>query len=77
MKQLVLFDDYGHVMTLEQKGNMTWLELYNFLESEKIKNPKFLNETILVHDLETGDEHPCDMIIFDDTNKLVLSINNL
>lgn len=76
MKQLVLQDDYGPILTIVEKNNMTWGELYNFLTSEKENNPYLLNEHVLVHNIETGDEYSCDTTVFDGTNRLVLSINN-
>jgi hypothetical protein len=55
---------------------MTWGELYNFLASEKENNPDLFNEWVLVHNIETGDEYPCDTTVFSDNNRLVLSINS-
>lgn len=75
MKQKMLFDDYGPVLTIEE-NRMTWNELYNFLVSQKAKNPELFNQHVMVHNIETGDEYPCDTTVFSDNNRLVLSINN-
>jgi hypothetical protein len=76
MKQLVLHDDHGPILTIVERNNMTWGELYNFLASEKENNPDLFNEWVLVHNIETGDEYPCDTTVFSDNNRLVLSINS-
>lgn len=76
MKQLTLFDDYGPILTIEQETRMTWNELYNFLDSQKVMNPALFNQHVMVHNIETGDEYPCDTTVFSDNNRLVLSINN-
>lgn len=75
MKQKLLFDDYGPVLTIEE-NKMTWLELYDFLTSQKEKNPELFSQHVIVHNLETGDEYPCDTTVFSDNNRLVLSIND-
>jgi hypothetical protein len=75
MKQKMLFDDYGPVLTIEE-NKMTWNELYNFLVSQKTDNPELFNQYVMVHNIETGDEYPCDTTVFSDNNRLVLSINN-
>ena len=76
MKQLHLFDDYGPVLTIEQENKMTWNDLYEFLTSQKETNPNLFIEHVMVHNIETGDEYPCDTNVFSDNNRLVLSINN-
>lgn len=76
MKQLTLFDDYGPVLTIEQENRMTWNELYDFLDSQKVTNPELFKQHVMVHNIETGDEYPCDTTVFSDNNRLVLSINN-
>lgn len=75
MKQKLLFDDYGPVLTIEE-NKMTWNELYDFLDSQKVKNPELFKQHVMVHNIETGDEYPCDTTVFSDNNRLVLSINN-
>lgn len=75
MKQKMLFDDYGPVLTIEE-NRMTWNELYNFLVSQKVTNPELFNQHVMVHNIETGDEYPCDTTVFSDNDRLVLSINN-
>lgn len=80
MKQLTLFDDYGPILKIEEK-TMTWLDLYNFLHTNannlsKINDmSRFWNQSVVVHDIETGDEYACDTLILDES-KLVISINN-
>lgn len=62
---------------------MTWLELYNFLH-EKANDITNLDSdmwqsTVLMHNIETGDEYPCDTWMITDDNdtgtRLVLGIN--
>lgn len=80
MKQMTLFDDYGPVLTIEQENKMTWLDLYNFLhknanDSSKLDEmSRYWNQHVMVHNLETDDEYPCDTLIIND--KLILAINN-
>jgi hypothetical protein len=80
MKQLHLFDDYGPVLTIEENNNMTWLDLYNFLhknanDAKKFNDmSRFWNQHVMVHNMETDDEYPCDTLIIND--RLVLSIND-
>jgi hypothetical protein len=76
MKQLTLFDDYGPVLTIEKENRMTWLELYDFLTSQKENNPDLFKQHVMVHNIETGDEYPCDTTVFSHNNRLVLSIND-
>jgi hypothetical protein len=61
---------------------MTWLELYNMLhqKANDINNldSKFWQSDVSFHNLETGDEHPCDTWEITDQNqepRLVLGIN--
>lgn len=75
MKQKLLFDDYGPVLTIEE-NRMTWNELYDFLTTQKTTNPELFRQHVMVHNIETGDEYPCDTTVFSDNNRLVLSINN-
>lgn len=80
MQQLTLFDDYGPVLTIKQEKKMTWLDLYNFLhknanDSSKFNDmSRFWNQHVMVHNMETDDEYPCDTLIIGD--RLVLSIIN-
>ena len=76
MKQLTLFDDYGPVLTIEEEKRMTWNDLYDFLDSQKVTNPELFKQHVMVHNIENGDEYPCDTTIFSDNNRLVLSIND-
>lgn len=63
-------------------NNMTWLDLYNFL-NDQANNPKnfgSLNWTdqVMIHDAETGDEFNCDTYQITDhrgVDRLVLTIN--
>jgi hypothetical protein len=79
MRQLILFDDYGPVLTIEQEKQMTWLDLYNFLHKHANdintteQMSKIWNQHVMVHNMETDDEYPCDTIITND--RLVLGIN--
>ena len=76
MTQMTLFDDYGPIRTIEKEKKMTWGELYNYLSSQKDNNPELFKQHVLVHNIETGDEYPCDTVVFSDNHRLVLSINN-
>lgn len=76
MRQMTLFDDYGPILNLEKENKMTWSELYDYLNSQRDKNPELFNQHVMVHNIETGDEYPCDTTIFSDNHRLVLSINN-
>jgi hypothetical protein len=76
MTQMTLFDDYGPIITIEKEKKMTWSELYDYLNSQKDNNPELFNQHVMVHNIETGDEYPCETTVFDDNNRLVLSICN-
>lgn len=76
MTQLSLFNDYIQDPIIKQENKMTWNELYDFLDSQKVMNPALFDQHVVVHDIETGDEYPCDTTVFSDNNRLVLSINN-
>ena len=61
---------------------MTWLDLYNYLyeKAHDVNNPDsdFWKQVVMFHNLETGDEHPCDTweISFTDGKpRVVLGIN--
>jgi len=79
MKQLILFDDYGPILTIEQEKKMTWLDLYNFLHknANSINNheemSKYWNQHVMIHNVETNDEYTCDTLIIN--GRLVLGIN--
>ena len=63
-------------------NNMTWLDLYNFLlrQANDSKNFGKMNwqETVMVHDANTGEEINCDTWIISSNNgqdRLVLATN--
>jgi hypothetical protein len=63
-------------------NNMTWLDLYNFLYSQAndTKNVGKINwqDSVVVHDANTGDEMNCDTWIVSDNrgnDRLVLATN--
>lgn len=55
---------------------MTWTQLLLFLASEREKGNINLDSHVMIHNIETGDEYTCDTLVFENTNRLVLSINN-
>lgn len=62
---------------------MTWLDLYNFLhqKANDVNNldSQLWNDTVMVHNVETDDEYPCDLWnIYDNGGncRQVIVINN-
>jgi hypothetical protein len=51
---------------------MTWLDLYNFLhqKANDVSNldSELWNATVMVHNVETDDEYPCDVWKISDNN---------
>lgn len=56
-------------------SKMTWKELLIFLLQEKEMGRLLEDHYVMVHNIETGDEHHCDTLILDNTNRLVLGID--
>tara|TARA_B100001778_G_C18556187_1_gene615481 strand:+ start:397 stop:579 length:183 start_codon:yes stop_codon:yes gene_type:complete len=52
---------------------LTWLDLLAFLQDLKDRGELPSEDDVMLHNLETGDEYPCD--VFEVDNKLVMSIN--
>lgn len=53
-------------------NKLTWEDLLNFLT--KLKNEGKLPENdVMLHNIETGDEYPCDVLELD--GRLVMAIN--
>lgn len=77
MAQLMLFEETEEKMSTKY---MTWLDLYNFLHKNandinKLNEmSKFWGQHVIVHNVETDDEYPCDTLIIND--RLVLGINS-
>ena len=46
-----------------------------FLLQEKQAGRLVEDNYVMIHNIETGDEHYCDTIILDNTNRLVLAMN--
>lgn len=82
MTQLMLFDEVQQSKEekIMAKNGMKWLDLYNFLHknandiSKFNDMSRFWNQHVMVHNVETADEYPCDTLIIND--RLVLSINH-
>lgn len=61
---------------------MTWLDLYNFLhqKANDVSNldSELWNATVMVHNVETDDEYPCDVWKISDNGRWrqVIVINN-
>lgn len=63
-------------------NNMTWLDLYNFLYEKANDNRNFgkinWQDSVMIHDANTGDEVTCDTWIIsnnDGQDRLVLATN--
>lgn len=54
-------------------GKLTWKDLLEFLNEEKKNGSLPEDEDVLMHNIETGDEYPCNVFRFDD--RLLLGIN--
>lgn len=53
-------------------GQLTWEDLLNFLT--KLKHEDKLPENdVMLHNIETGDEYPCDLLELE--GKLYIAIN--
>lgn len=53
-------------------GKLTWEDLLNFLT--KLKNEgKLTNNDVMLHNIETGDEYPCDLLELE--GRLYIAIN--
>tara|TARA_Y100000389_G_scaffold19883_1_gene17260 strand:- start:14336 stop:14518 length:183 start_codon:yes stop_codon:yes gene_type:complete len=52
---------------------LTWLDLLAFLQDLKDRGELPSEDDVMLHNLETDDEYPCD--VFEVDNKLVMSIN--
>ena len=56
-------------------NKMKWKELLAFLLTEKEKGRLAEDNYVMIHNIETGDEHYCDTLVLDNTNRLVLGMN--
>jgi predicted choloylglycine hydrolase len=56
-------------------NKLTWKELLVFLLQEKQAGRLVEDNHVMIHNIETGDEHYCDTIVLDNTNRLVLAMN--
>lgn len=60
-------------------NNMTWLDLYRYLndQANKMENLGKLdwNSPIMVHDAETGQEYFCDTYIFNRQPTITINID--
>tara|TARA_B100002019_G_scaffold126423_1_gene108875 strand:+ start:4320 stop:4505 length:186 start_codon:yes stop_codon:yes gene_type:complete len=52
---------------------LTWLDLLAFLQSMKNEGTLPENDDVMLHNIESGDEYPCDVLEIDD--RLVIAIN--
>ena len=52
---------------------LTWLDLLAFLKDLQNRGELPSEDDVMLHNLETGDEYPCDVLAVD--NRLVISIN--
>ncbi len=50
---------------------MLWKDVFNMLVSGKLE----ANKPVIVYDKETGEEHSCDLIEFEDTGEIAIVIN--
>jgi len=53
-------------------GQLTWEDLLNFLTELKHKG-KLPENDVMLQNIETGDEYPCDVLKID--GRLVMAIN--
>jgi len=53
---------------------LTWKELLRFLLDQKEKGLLEEDADVMLHNLETGDEYPCDVLEIP-TGRLVMAIN--
>jgi len=53
-------------------GQLTWEDLLNFLNKLKHEG-KLPDNDVMLHNIETGDEYPCDLLELE--GKLYIAIN--
>jgi hypothetical protein len=61
-------------------NKLTWKDLLNFLQELESSGKLPTNEDVMLYNLETGDEKPCDTVYLQESssasfNKLVLATN--
>jgi len=54
-------------------NQLTWKDLLKFLLEQKEKGLLQENHDVMMHNIETGDEYPCDVLKID--GRLVMAIN--
>jgi hypothetical protein len=54
-------------------NQLTWKDLLKFLLEQKEKGLLQEDSDIMMHNIETGDEYPCDVLAID--GRLVMAIN--
>jgi hypothetical protein len=54
-------------------GHLTWKDLLKFLLEQKEKGSLQEDHDVMMHNIETGDEYPCDVLEID--GRLVMAIN--
>ena len=54
-------------------GHLTWKDLLKFLLEQKEKGLLREDHDVMMHNIETGDEYPCDVLEID--GRLVMAIN--
>jgi len=54
-------------------GHLTWKDLLKFLLEQKEKGLLREDHDVMMHNIETDDEYPCDVLKID--GRLVMAIN--
>lgn len=54
-------------------NKLTWLDLLAFLQHLQDKGKLPAEDDVMLHNIETGDDYPCD--VFEVEGRLVMAIN--